>query len=348
MRVHSSRPRTNGKFPIGCAMCSTDPALGSRVSRQHHKRCILLPAFSCHDTLQYDHGNALGPYLLHRVWTWRRDSTLADPCVLPVLNAWHGIYRPGRYRSRWSCSHQSLVRAVLENLPCTYYCTSTFVAHPITSTRLFLPPPRFQFTLVNLHTPLASVLSIPSPSSTASLIPEMAPRRTHTRQQSKAVTYCDSIHTIVISPRSSSFYPGDGMLDVLEIPTQTNSRKLGPFGRVLKVLAACSRKPQPPRKEKSARRTSAPKMSVQETAAMRHLLAPPPPPPKDVPGSQSSLLYTPQPSTASLPRSSTPSSFQMGSISSRASTTSSYHTGTALCPPPRHMSASQLYASRYA
>ena len=101
----------------------------------------------------------------------------------------------------------------------------------------------------------------------------MAPRRSHTRQQSKAVSYCDSVHTLVISPRSSSFLADEEVY--------TNTRKNGqrassPLGFLARALAAW--RPRTRSREGLRSITNSPSpsvtMSSQETAALMQLLSP--------------------------------------------------------------------------
>ncbi|KAG8882317.1 hypothetical protein FRB97_008425 [Tulasnella sp. 331] len=140
----------------------------------------------------------------------------------------------------------------------------------------------------------------------------MPSRRIQTRQQAKEITYCDSIHTLVMSPRSSAHNPNeDGSL---KVPGSTSyhirqqredSGPKGAFAFVRRALAACSRKPsQPPsltQPHQAPKRASASavnrKLSGAETAAVRQLLSP-------LPKNNNNKGYTSSSSSSSLDSSS--------------------------------------------
>ena len=104
----------------------------------------------------------------------------------------------------------------------------------------------------------------------------MAPRRTHTRQHSD---YCDSVHTLMMSPRGSSFIDGTNIPQQVVVQTAKPAPK-GPLRFIMRAFGLRPRsqqpKPSPSRQVSAPRKQSPPaSMSAPESTAVRRLLAPP-------------------------------------------------------------------------
>ncbi|KAG9007051.1 hypothetical protein FRB94_014715 [Tulasnella sp. JGI-2019a] len=158
----------------------------------------------------------------------------------------------------------------------------------------------------------------------------MAARRNQTRQQVKEITYCDSVHTLAMSPRSSAHNPNEvGSLIVpgtsYRVIRQEERAFKGPLGFVRRAIAACSRKPlQSSQSSRPSKRPSTQrKLSDSETAAVRQLLSPPPHHRVFIPptsSSASSLASSSASLVISSPTSLSPSSsFTASSMRSRGS-----------------------------
>lgn len=126
--------------------------------------------------------------------------------------------------------------------------------------------------------------------------------------------YCDSIHTIVVSPGGTSF-----LSDLTEVPQPATK---GPLNFILKAIAACGRssKPSSSKSRKNKPSISAP-MSLTETQAVRRLLSPPSYGSLVAP-SIASALEESQSGSASLNSRASMSSLYTASAASRSSTPS--------------------------
>jgi len=114
----------------------------------------------------------------------------------------------------------------------------------------------------------------------------MAPRPTHSRQQSKVVEYCDSVHTLVLGSPTNSLYAegtaGTKLVQEITRRTQNDAPKKSrsnPLRIIVRAIAAVrSPKLRTPIKESpsSTSSKSVAALSAPETVAIRQLLAAPP------------------------------------------------------------------------